>query len=381
MEGHEISRARRNPVYLDQSPISFPNRLYIIIRTVFIETANYARQEGSISIDDVVKFLTNSSLLRPQENVHRPQAARLLVFAFLGWQTMLYAPSFGTCPPQQLALGDVLDGYTGQAYTVRKQDQASTRHRLPDFLLRFGVMLPGENTCFTEDREERQAFENLVIVNPQEFNASLLQSVARVRIQWVDVLAPHLEYDQATNTLFLFRYSSFCAANLPSSEEKDLKGVIHSCACRDGSLECWASRSDVTRFLHEVVLSYRLLFGQTQAARQLFRSMAPFAGTPVEGHDPLLPMLCGGKSFDCSALAQDRELYRLSRDFPILRSRIAVLHQHLSSMKPRGWRELWRDRRDTAQWYTFWAVMVIGGCGIVLTLVQVGLQAAQLARS
>jgi hypothetical protein len=106
--------------------------------------------------------------------------------------------------------------------------------------------------------------------------------------------------------------------------------------------------------------------------------MSPFEGLHIEGHDSLLPLLCGCKCFDYSTFVQDQEFYRLRRDFPILRSRIASLHQHMSKMKPRGWREIWRDKRDSAQWFTFWAVIFIGGSGILLSFIQVVLQVAQL---
>jgi hypothetical protein len=40
---------------------------------------------------------------------------------------------------------------------------------------------------------------------------------------------------------------------------------------------------------------------------------------------------------------------------------------YLDSQKPTGISSLWADQRDSSQWFTFWAVIVIGGVGIVLT--------------
>ena len=45
----------------------------------------------------------------------------------------------------------------------------------------------------------------------------------------------------------------------------------------------------------------------------------------------------------------------------------------------RSWKELWLDKRDSASWLTFWAVLVIGGLGILLALIQVVLQVVQVA--
>ena len=133
---------------------------------------------------------------------------------------------------------------------------------------------------------------------------------------------------------------------------------------------------DVTQLLHEILLSYRLLFGQDRKSRKLFQSMEVFKGEP---HDYLLAELCDSETLALPTLCKQREFYRLSRDFPILRSRIAVLQQQMTNLRPRGWREIWNDKRDAAQWYTFWAVIVFGGSGIVLSFIQAVLQALQLA--
>lgn len=153
-----------------------------------------------------------------------------------------------------------------------------------------------------------------------------------------------------------------------------------SCAAHSDDNQNWASEIDVAQLLHEILLSYRLLFGQNKDSRRLFQSMGAFIGEPPEGHDPLLEPLCSSKSVTFSpSSCKEREFYRLRRDFLVLRGRIASLQQQMYNLKPRGWRELWKDKRDSAQWYTFWAVIIFGGSSIILATVQVVLQAAQLA--
>lgn len=153
------------------------------------------------------------------------QVARTIVFATLGWQTMLYEPAFQTCPPQQLAIADVLDGYFGQAFMKLKQDQSRVSDCLSDFLLGFGLMLPTEGLCVSDDPEDCHAFESVTIIHPAEFNVALLHSLAGINVKWINVMAPHLEFDKATNTLFLFRYPSFCLANISSQETNN--GAIY----------------------------------------------------------------------------------------------------------------------------------------------------------
>ena len=162
--------------------------------------------------------------------------------------------------------------------------------------------------------------------------------------------------------------------------------MLPSCACPSACCDpqVWASIDDITDFLEEVLLSYRLLFGQSKQARRYFREVCKseaFEDIPSEAHDPLLSNLCGRKRIAPDAGTRERDVYRLPRHFPMLRFRIAVLEKQLAMSKPRGWRELWRDKRDSAQWVTFWAVIIIGGIGVLLSLCQVMLGALQVAWS
>jgi hypothetical protein len=198
-------------------------------------------------------------------------------------------------------------------------------------------------------------------------------------LKWIDSLACHLELDTAFNTLYLFRYPTFCVANqCEKSCQRSHAAVLHACAKPSMATTQWATSDDVSHMLQETLTSYRLLFGQSKSARQLFRSLTPFDGIPVEGHDLLLAELCGRKTCQNLPDCSERDNYDLRHDFPMLRGRISALHYHLSTMKPRTWKELWRDKRDSAQWYTFWAVLVIGGLGVFFSFLQIILQILQL---
>lgn len=146
-----------------------------------------------------------------------------------------------------------------------------------------------------------------------------------------------------------------------------------SCATQDEDNAQWASELEISQLLHEILLSYRLLFGQDKESRKIFKEMVN------DADDMILQELCSTKENHFPELFKERDFYRLKRDFPILRSRLATLSHQMSNMKPRGWKELWKDKRDSAHWLTFWAVIVIGGAGILLAVIQVLLQAVQLA--
>jgi hypothetical protein len=118
-----------------------------------------------------------------------------------------------------------------------------------------------------------------------------------------------------------------------------------------------------------------------QGVSQTFRALTPFELIHKEGEDGLLNELCGRNRCKVWAKRPDKEIYNLQHDFPILRSRIATLNYHLSSRKPRTWKDLWRDKRDLAQCFIFWAVLIIGGFGLLFSFIQVVLQMVQLAIS
>lgn len=46
-------------------------------------------------------------------------------------------------------------------------------------------------------------------------------------------------------------------------------------------------------------------------------------------------------------------------------------------LKPNGIRGLWKDKRDSLQWYTFWAVVCLGCFGAIVAVLQLALSAVQ----
>ena len=125
--------------------------------------------------------------------------------------------------------------------------------------------------------------------------------------------------------------------------------------------------------MKEVLLTTHLIFSQFKKARKLFR---PADASP----DPLLAILC---SHEWPAAFHDwnhrpRRVYDLDDDFPIFGKRLRIINNQIARARPKGLKELWRDDRDKLQWYTFWAVVVIGGFGLVLSICQTGLAAVQV---
>ena len=58
---------------------------------------------------------------------------------------------------------------------------------------------------------------------------------------------------------------------------------------------------------------------------------------------------------------------QLFEKYGIFEDRLRELKAYMDSQKPGGISALWRDKRDTLQWYTFWAVIIIGSLGLCLS--------------
>jgi hypothetical protein len=54
--------------------------------------------------------------------------------------------------------------------------------------------------------------------------------------------------------------------------------------------------------------------------------------------------------------------------YPYFGERIRHLNYVLQKQKPRSLKELWRDQRDTLQWWTFWLVVWVGSASLILAL-------------
>lgn len=344
---------------------------------VFAAVNKYVCQGESCGIDEIVEHLVTHQLRVSHENgpdtvIHR----RYLVFAILAWQSMLFLPSFDLyllngCAidrDNQFAIHqDINQPNSGRVFDVFQMPMDLADREMAILLKGFGNLLPTRSPDLAQLASEtsKEASTWLPIV-PAEVNAHILSTILRVRIHWVDILALHLDYDQATRTLSFFRFPSFCVATLRS------RGAIYSFASSERhSPDPRASYDEVTDILNETLLSYRLLFGQSKASRDIFRRLHRNSLELSRSGDRLLYNICALSRFEHAAVPNDRPMYYAEREFPILGERIKLLAKELKAVKPKSWKELLRDRRDTLQYWTFWLVAIIGSTSIILTFIQV----------
>lgn len=159
----------------------------------------------------------------------------------------------------------------------------------------------------------------------------------------------------------------------------------------------------------EVILSYHLLFGQDDKSRKVAREEVSRLKNSCAEHsvNAMLLDLCERKyehgrlwwkTYDkvlqgypseiwpitCRTMEghlQQSDIYNARDDFPRLGSRPIKPQQFNSRQRPSKVTDLWRDRRNPLQWYTFWAVVLVGGMANILAALQLLASLVQLQAS
>lgn len=123
-------------------------------------------------------------------------------------------------------------------------------------------------------------------------------------------------------------------------------------------------------FFKEVLLSYRLIFGQHKKSWQYFNKKLvawnhDWDCSGEQGSrtsDPMLLLLCGRswladgpkQIYDEISADEPSEYYSPNMDFPFLGKRILVLQNHVKGHNAHSLRALWHDHRNVSWWWTFW---------------------------
>lgn len=159
---------------------------------IFAAIEDFTQKSEGVSIDDIAEHLQKIKIF---ESADELGAQRLLIFAILGWQSMLYQAAFNVCSIQELAIHQDRDlpqwGLVFDTYRV----PANLSDRPLSVLLKaFGNILPARSST-----AEQAASENSKVASswfplyPTETNAYLLHVLLRVHIKCVDALALHLD--------------------------------------------------------------------------------------------------------------------------------------------------------------------------------------------
>jgi hypothetical protein len=75
---------------------------------------------------------------------------------------------------------------------------------------------------------------------------------------------------------------------------------------------------------------------------------------------------------------QQSDVYSARDYFPRLEPRLIKLQQFNTRQRPSKLTDLWHDRRNPLQWYTSWAVLLVGGVANILAALQLLVSIAAL---
>ncbi|KAF8244916.1 hypothetical protein K440DRAFT_426415 [Wilcoxina mikolae CBS 423.85] len=188
-----------------------------------------------------------------------------------------------------------------------------------------------------------------VSITPSEVTASMLHDWKGVTLKWTTDITEHLRLDSHDKVVKLYANVAFCHLHSIAKEKSSLykAGFV-----RHHSL------------LAEISESYRLLFGSDRRSQTYFLELE--ASNPCNGFFNIFTLP------NCDY--EPRFLYSVTNDFPVFGDRLLVLKK---LCVPTGILGLWRDKRDSLQWYTFWAVVFLGCFGAIMAFLQLGLTAIQ----
>ncbi|KAJ5701173.1 hypothetical protein N7488_008721 [Penicillium malachiteum] len=237
---------------------------------------------------------------------------------------------------------------------------------LCELLQEFGPLLPVKNDPIISTTAASVFFADSLYVSL--LNAATLSSLGGIQIEWIENISSHLHFDLEAKKLFIFRLPSFCYVNHHQS--------VALSRLLDEYYDEFNRPTGFTRnaFLKEIRLSYQLIFGDSSSSRRFYKRKELRRLRKFGPIDPELNLLCGL----VSRISHPRDSYSMITDFSIFASRLSTLQDHIIRQNPNSLRMIWRDTRNSYQWWTFWAVVIFGGLGILLSLIQTGLAAAQV---
>ncbi|KAF2106248.1 hypothetical protein BDV96DRAFT_654810 [Lophiotrema nucula] len=254
-----------------------------------------------------------------------------IVSACVGWISMLYiTPSI--TPQTAPGLVRVM---TGQDAPGKLRGAGDAPHRPIGALLRNSGLIP---IACGPPPGLGIADAHLMTT---KLNFASLHGLGGISVQWVDQVAQHCSFSKEKKIIRLF--------GIPS---------VYLALCKQ----------------QNVNIAFQ---------RQTGAEIVPvdFRRTLPLPRDPVLDALCGKYGQEYSEEQDDsfpeREVYDGS-NFPQLGQRLFELQDYITSQKPRTLKDVWNDRRDPHQAFTFWAVVIVGGATIALGLLQVVLSALQL---
>ncbi|KAI1378148.1 hypothetical protein F4677DRAFT_36338 [Hypoxylon crocopeplum] len=325
-----------------------------------------------------------------------------LIFRVIGWLTMFLEIEPSQSHGSQFCVreptdtnGTAVDSEVFETY-IQPPDELA---RLPihQLVKRFSQhIIP--SSWLTSDFSFRalpgDPFSEQLVVSYLNFRA--LHKVAAIELEFVPYLGMHLEFDEESRRLKLFQFPSWCmilATSLSSRRHRRrstgsdprpylasfLENYFESRASEGKLEEYKANELGIANLCGEVLLSYRMIFGQDRKSAGTFNTIYKGHLDSTDGSetpsDSLLREVCGRYwkdvlIFQDIELAREKTQYSASKDFPFFRDRLVTLQRFVVEQDPNDLKTLLHDRRDILRYWTFWGVIYIGGLSIFLSIIQ-----------
>ncbi|KAI0199457.1 hypothetical protein F4808DRAFT_432533 [Astrocystis sublimbata] len=247
----------------------------------------------------------------------------------------------------------------------------------------------------------------LTVLSSSNLHFLILSQLGGLQIKWVDSVCMHLELRRKDRILMLFRHPSVCALMCQSGDE----GIYldnffrHYFSSSGQSLPAILENKPAAIFYREVLLTYRLLFGQHKKSWKLCRKIGKIKGTHRRSwrrswpwnrasqpddynlpHDSLLQRLCCSEAsfepfYDDIEAPLARSAYSAQHDFPFFGDRLVALQEYIQLVEPTDMRSAYYDRRDLSKFINVWFTVVFGLITLILSILGVLLAAGQIATS
>lgn len=354
----------------------------------------------------IVDELYNSGVLietaEPEDSDYERNPANQMVFTALGMISMLYSPELNPAADKfQISTRQTQSSRTSgtperrrlitrsKTYKSYKETLDYKDENVALLLRRFGTIIPHcQRSIFGGQYSPGPGFAPLmpdVSIEVSRLNYRNLCRVVDINIEWVDCLSLHLEFDRSGKVLKLFRFPSICLM-MCCCREKSTFAPIFADSMSYNNLP--TSEHDGAReYYKEVLLSYRLIFGQGPGSAEDFKRRAHlWAPALAELSDPLLAIICGENwesekawpIYDEIQAEDTAERYSPSEDFPYLGKRLLKIQEYVNDHRPNNLRQLWHDQANKWNWWMLWAFVILGCLALLFSIIQTVLQLVQL---
>lgn len=200
---------------------------------LLIKLATFLGTSHQPSLESVLECLASDSpFLQSAKNNN---AANTILFSCIGWLSMVYQPSISTEDAAEPVLVLASTDFTGEVFrnSVYRQKRIDLREYGPislrHMLVQCGDLVPRPCRHPPNGHPRGDVFQEQLVVSYLNFQA--LHSVAGIKVVLVDCISLHLDFDEKSRKLCLFRFPSFCKLMCRSSATRDLRTEQSLTAC------------------------------------------------------------------------------------------------------------------------------------------------------